>query len=85
MRIQRGSGPKKCVRCLRSKEEAIKEHLATMRPCDNSDCPFHDDIINAIEIEKNKPKFKFGDPIKPTIKFGEVKKSSITFGDPRED
>lgn len=82
MRIQRGSGPKKCIRCLRTKEEAIREHLALMRPCDNPDCPFRQDIINAIEEERNRPKFKFGNPRKPTIKFGPVKKSSIKFGGP---
>lgn len=85
MRIQRGSGPKKCIRCLRTKEEAIREHVAIMRPCDNPDCPFYEDIINAIEEERNKPKFKFGKPTKPTIKFGTIKKTTIKFGEPREE
>ena len=34
------------------------------------------------EEERNRPKFKFGNPRKPIIKFGPVKKSSIKFGGP---
>lgn len=83
MRIQRGSGPKKCIRCLRTKDEAIREHIEIMKPCDNPGCPFYSDIINAIEIERNKPKFKFGEPTKPKIKFGTAKKKTIKFGEPR--
>lgn len=85
MHIERGSGPKKCIRCLRTKEEAIREHIRTMRPCDNPECPFYNDIIVAIELERNRPKFKFGKPQKPNIKFGEIKKTKIKFGNPEQN
>lgn len=70
MHIESGSGPKKCIRCLRSKEEALKEHVRLLQPCDNQECPFHDEILQAIEEEKNKPKFTIGKPLKPRFTFG---------------
>ena len=70
----RGSGHKKCIRCLRSKKEAIEHHLATMQPCDNEDCPFYDDIIEAIEEKRNRPQFTFGKP-----------KKQFTFGKPTKE
>lgn len=35
MNIRNGTGPQRCVRCLRDKNEAIQEHLRTNTPC----CP----------------------------------------------
>lgn len=84
MRIRKGSGPKKCIRCLRSKEEAIREHVRSLRPCDNPECPFQAIIEEAIEAEKNKPKFSFGTPQKPKLKFGEKIKSSLHFGEKKK-
>lgn len=74
-----GSGPKKCIRCLRTKKEAIRAHLETMQPCDNDDCPFYDDIMVAIEEKRNRPKFTFGTPQKkeaPKISFGQPLKTN---------
>ena len=73
MKIEHGNGPKKCIRCLRTKKEALQEHLSTLTPCDNPECPFYNDIILAIEEEKNKPKFKIGQPSKPKFKIGPKK------------
>lgn len=70
MHIEHGSGPKKCIRCLRSKDEAIKEHVRLLEPCDNPECPFQEQILQAIEVEKNKPKFNIGKPSKPKFTFG---------------
>ena len=42
-----------------------------MENCDNPNCPFYDYINDAIEEERNKPKFKFGSKKKPTFSFGE--------------
>ena len=84
MRIRKGSGPKKCIRCLRSKEEAIREHVQSLRPCDNPDCPFLEIIKASIEAEKKKPKFSFGTPQKPKLIFGEKTKSSLHFGEKKK-
>ena len=85
MRIKKGSGPQKCIRCLRSKEEAIKEHVRSLKPCDNPDCPFQMLIEEAIEIEKSKPKFTFGSPTKPKMTFGEKSKTNLHFGDKKTE
>lgn len=71
MNIEHGSGPNRCTCCMRKKDEALKEHLRTMENCDNPNCPFYDYINDAIEAERNKPKFKFGSKKKPTFSFGE--------------
>lgn len=42
-----------------------------MQNCDNPNCPFYDYINNAIEIEKEKHKFKFGEKNKPKFSFGQ--------------
>ena len=81
MRIKKGSGPKKCIRCLRSKEEALSEQVRSMSPCDNPDCPFQKIIKDAIEAEKNKPKFTFGTPQKSKFKFGQKIKNCFHFGE----
>lgn len=84
MKIEKGSGPQRCICCLRSREEAIRDHLQSMRNCENPRCPLHA-IINAAIKEKKKRHFIFGTPRKetPTFKFGPAQKPvSFTFGKP---
>lgn len=61
------SGVSKCTKCLRTKEQAIAEHLESMEPCDAFDCPFKYDIIDAIERKKHPPITIKGKIIKPKI------------------
>lgn len=84
MRILQGSGPQKCIRCLRTKDEAIREHLQTMTVCENPECPFREDIMQAIEQERMKPKFTFGSPQKAKMTFGTPVKKTIKFGAPKK-
>lgn len=73
MRIEPGSGPNRCRCCMRKKEEALRDHIKTMQNCDNPDCPFYDYINEAIEAEKEKFKFKFGEKTKSKFSFGQKK------------
>ena len=43
MIIKKGTGPQRCVRCLRDKDEAIREHLAKKSLC-CPECPFGNEI-----------------------------------------
>ena len=84
MKIEKGTGPQRCICCLRSKDEAIREHLQTMRNCENPRCPLHA-IINEAIREKKKKRFVFGKPKPETPKFtfGPVQKPvTFTFGKP---
>lgn len=45
-------GPKRCVLCLRSKEEAIAEQVDKGIGCGNSKCTFVEAIQQAIEDSK---------------------------------
>ena len=84
MKIEKGSGPQRCICCLRSREEAIRDHLQSMRNCENPHCPLHA-IINAAIKEKKKRRFIFGTPKKetPTFTFGPIQKPvTFTFGKP---
>lgn len=47
MNIGNGTGPQRCVRCLRDKEEAIREHLRTNMPCCTG-CPIGNEIRQAL-------------------------------------
>lgn len=70
MNIIPGSGPNRCVHCMRKKTEAIKEHVKTMKNCDNPQCPFSKDIEEAIEAEKKKkPPFTIGQKTPPKFRF----------------
>lgn len=55
MEIGGSKGVTKCVNCLRTKDEAIAEHLATNTPCDCFNCPFKDAISAALEEKKRVP------------------------------
>ena len=56
MKIRKSSGPQRCVLCLRNKDEAIREHLQTNKPC-CSKCPLGDIIREAL----NKTTFDITD------------------------
>ena len=47
MNIRKGTGPQRCVRCLRDKDEAIQEHLRTNTPCCPG-CPLENEIRQAL-------------------------------------
>ena len=48
MNIKKGSSPQRCVRCLRDKNEAIREHLRTNTPC-CAQCPLGSIINEALD------------------------------------
>lgn len=48
MRIDQGTGPQKCSRCLRTKEEAINEQKKKGKVCDDSLCVFKKSIKEAV-------------------------------------
>ncbi|GHV11027.1 hypothetical protein FACS1894162_6070 [Bacteroidia bacterium] len=70
MKIGKSSGIQNCKECLRKKQEAINEQTQKMKVCDNAACPFRKEIQDAIQVEKQKPKFNFGKPQKPSFTFG---------------
>lgn len=45
-----------CPRCMRGKEEAIAEQIATGQVCDDTNCCFAKEILMAIE-DKQKNKY----------------------------
>jgi uncharacterized protein (DUF983 family) len=47
MKIRNSSGPQRCKLCLRDKDDAIKEHLQTNKPC-CPQCPLGDIIKEAL-------------------------------------
>lgn len=47
MKIKNSSGPQRCMLCLRSRNEAIREHLRTNTPC-CPQCPLGDIIKDAL-------------------------------------
>ena len=47
MKIRNNSGPQRCVLCLRDKDEAVREHLLTNKPC-CPNCPLGDIIKEAL-------------------------------------
>ena len=63
---------------MRKRKEAVDEQVKKGKTCDVSQCPFHNDIQNAIIENRNKPKFTFE---KPKCTFGKAKKEhSFSFG-----
>lgn len=48
MRITERQGPQRCVLCLRTKEEAIEEHLKTQKEC-CPQCPLKQEIKQALD------------------------------------
>lgn len=55
MEVERKGGATKCLRCMRTKEEAISEQVSAGEPCDISSCQFRHEILDAIEKVKNPP------------------------------
>lgn len=55
MEIGVSKGATKCVICLRTKEEAIAEHLASDTQCDCYNCPFKEAINTALEDKRRIP------------------------------
>lgn len=47
MIIKKSSGPQRCMLCLRDKDEAIREHIRTNKPC-CPQCPLSDIINNVL-------------------------------------
>ena len=77
MNIGHSTTPDRCPRCLRSKQEAIADHLRSRDVCDCPDCPFSEEIrIALIEQDKN-PNFCFGTVRKPTFSFSKHNEPKI--------
>lgn len=47
MNIGNSSGPQRCTLCLRDRDEAIREHVASKRPC-CAQCPLSNIINDAL-------------------------------------
>ena len=52
-------GPQRCVLCLRSKEEAIKEQVDKGVGCGNSKCIFAETIQQAIKDSQNTKESRY--------------------------
>lgn len=76
MNIDHTSAPDRCPRCLRSKKEAIADHVKSGELCDCPDCPFREDISVAL-LESKKPTFRFGETHRPTFTFSEHKEPTL--------
>lgn len=48
MKIQKSSGPQRCMLCLKDRNEAIQEHLRTNKPC-CPQCPLGGIIRDALQ------------------------------------
>lgn len=55
MEVRGSKGVTKCVTCLRTKEEAIAQHIASDTPCDCYNCPFRHEIDAALEEKRRTP------------------------------
>ena len=77
MNIGNSTEPNRCPRCLRTKQEAIAEHLLMREMCDCQDCPFAMEIRNALLEKQRKVTFTFGTVQKPTFTFSEHKEMPI--------
>lgn len=75
MIIGHTTAPDRCPRCLRTKREAIADHLRSGDGCDCPDCPFRNEIQLALTELANKP----------TFSFGPVRKPKFTFSKPKDD
>lgn len=77
MNIGQATAPGRCPLCLRTKAEALADHVRLGEACDCPDCPFREEILAAIQEEKQKPKFTFSPVRKPLIVFSEHKEKTI--------
>lgn len=77
MNIGHTTAPDRCPRCLRTKQEAIADHLLRHDMCDCQGCPFATEIRNALLEEQRKVRIKFGTVQKPTFTFSEHKEMPI--------
>lgn len=75
--MSNNTGPTRCPVCLRTKEEAIRDHLRDNTPCDNPDCIFCNEINQAIAERKARPKFTFGQIKRPAFTFGTPSKGEV--------
>ena len=76
MNIGHSTAPTRCPRCLRTRQEAIAEHVRLQEGCDCPGCPFRDDILNAIEQDR-KPRFSFGPARKPAFTFSKHSEETV--------
>ena len=75
------SAPKKCTRCLRTTEGAIKDCINDDKVCGDPECPLKNILEEALEDYRSKPKLAIGQTQKPEIKVGETKKPEIIIGE----
>jgi len=75
MNIGRTSSATRCPRCLRSRTEIIADHVRSGETCACADCPFREDIRQAL-LQASKPSITFGPTRSPSITFGPVRKPS---------
>lgn len=76
MNIGHSTTPTRCPRCLRSRQEAIAEHIRMHEGCDCPGCPFYDDIMSALEQDR-KPRFSFGPVHRPAFTFSKHSEESV--------
>ena len=59
----------RCPICLRSRQQAIADHLRSRENCDSPYCPFRAAIEEALQRQERKPRFHFGPVRKPAFVF----------------
>lgn len=77
MNLGHTTAPDRCPRCLRTRNEAVADHLRLGEGCDCPDCPFRNEIQRALEEQARKPKITFGPVRKPTFTFSEHKENRV--------
>lgn len=66
MNIGNSTGPLVCTKCLRNKEDAIREHLALGRPCCEG-CPLENDIQTAMRYSPPTTSIADVEDIEPRV------------------
>lgn len=82
--VGNSSDPKKCTRCMRTTESAIKDCITDGRVCSDPECPLRDILEEALEEYRSKPKLAIGATQKPEIKVGETVKPEIKIGETKK-
>ena len=77
MYIGHTTAPDRCPRCLRTKGEALADHIRLQEDCDCQDCPFREEIHAAVLREKEKTRISFGPVRKPAFTFSEHKEKTL--------
>ena len=70
MKVQKIEKPVFCPRCGRHIDDALREQLAAMQPCDDECCLFREEIERGIE-QKRRP-FKISVSSRPCFKIVEA-------------